>query len=89
MRNRVPTGIPEFDKLIEGGFLQGSLILLAGGPGAGKTIFSAKFIYEGATKYGEPGVYPCFAENRKMLISELQELGLDFESLIKETSRNS
>jgi len=42
---RVPTGIPKFDELIEGGFPNNSMILLVGYPGAGKTTFSAQFIY--------------------------------------------
>ena len=44
---RVPTGIDGLDPLIEGGFPKGSLVLLAGNPGTGKTIFSMQFLYRG------------------------------------------
>ena len=44
MMVRVPTGVNGLDPLIEGGFLRGDLILLAGGIGCGKTIFSTEFI---------------------------------------------
>ena len=44
---RIPTGIPKFDELIEGGFPENSMILLVGYPGAGKTTFSAQFLYNG------------------------------------------
>ncbi len=44
---RVPFGIPELDSVIEGGVPKGSLTLLAGTPGSGKTAFGAKFLYEG------------------------------------------
>jgi hypothetical protein len=37
--DRVPTGIEGFDRLIEGGIPRGSLVLLAGNAGSGKTIF--------------------------------------------------
>lgn len=59
---RVPTGIAGFDELIEGGFLEGSSILVAGGAGTGKTIFSTQYIYKGAEKYGEPGIYITLEE---------------------------
>jgi circadian clock protein KaiC len=84
MIERISTGTPEFDKLIEGGIPKHSMILLTGGPGAGKTILAAKYIYDGASKYGEPGVYVCFAETRRVLIDSLRRFNLDFESLIKE-----
>jgi len=83
MSDRVPTGSKELDSLIEGGFLQNSTILLTGCPGSGKTILSAKFIYEGAVKYGEPGVYVCLAESKRMFMKEMLEFGLDFEALIR------
>ena len=79
--SRVPTGIPELDKLIDGGFPRNSMILLSGNPGAGKTILSATFIHEGATKYKEPGVYVCFAESRGEFIRDMRKFGMDFESL--------
>jgi len=63
--SRCPTGIPEFDKLLEGGLPRGSVVILAGAPGTGKTIFSAKFIYEGAVRYDEPGVFLNFLRLRK------------------------
>jgi len=80
--DRVLTGIGSFDDLIGGGFPRGSFILLAGVPGAGKTIFSASFIYNGAVKFDEPGVYACFAEDRSTFIKNMRKLGMDFERLI-------
>jgi circadian clock protein KaiC len=81
MGDRVPTGIPWLDGLIEGGFPRHSMILITGRAGVGKTILSAKFLYEGAMKYDEPGVYVCFAETKGMLIRNMKKLGMDFEEL--------
>src|SRR5215471_7057099 len=44
---RVPTGIPGLDQQIKGGFPSGSLILVAGPPGTGKSIFGAQFLLNG------------------------------------------
>ncbi|MEM1514981.1 MAG: ATPase domain-containing protein [Thermoproteota archaeon] len=41
--DKIPTGMDGLDKVIGGGFPRGSLIILAGNPGTGKTIFSACF----------------------------------------------
>ncbi|MEB3860231.1 MAG: KaiC domain-containing protein, partial [Desulfurococcales archaeon] len=54
---RVRSGIEGLDELLGGGIPRGSIILVAGHPGSGKTVFSAKFLYEGATRWGEPGLY--------------------------------
>jgi circadian clock protein KaiC len=55
--------------------------LIAGQPGAGKTTFSAEFLYTGATQYGEKGVYMCFAETKKSLLRSMLRFGWDFERL--------
>jgi KaiC/GvpD/RAD55 family RecA-like ATPase len=44
MSERISTGNEQLDVLLDGGFLCNSMILLAGNPGAGKTILSSNFI---------------------------------------------
>lgn len=84
LSERVPTGIDGLDDLIEGGFLRSDVILLAGGPGSGKTIFSTQFIHKGATQYGEKGVYATFEEDAKTLKRNMLRFGFDFERLERE-----
>jgi len=81
---RIPTGIPRFDELIEGGFPTNSMMLLVGYPGAGKTTFSAQFLYNGATQHGARGVYVCFAETKETFLRNMLRFGWDFERLEKE-----
>ena len=83
MSERLSTGNKELDKLLDGGFLRNSMILLAGNPGAGKTILSSNFIYDGALNHNEPGVYACFAETRKRLIQDMNKFDIDFEPMIR------
>lgn len=75
-----PTGIPGIDDLI-GGLPKGELVIVAGGPGTGKTMFSAGFLYWGAAKYGEKGVYVSLAEDKDTFIRNMKRVGYDFESL--------
>ncbi|MEM4497524.1 MAG: ATPase domain-containing protein [Nitrososphaerota archaeon] len=76
----ISTGIPGVDELI-GGLPRGELVIIAGGPGTGKTMFSAGFIYWGAAKYGEKGVYVSLAEDKETFITNMRRVGYDFRSL--------
>jgi len=81
LNKRIPTGIDGLDTLIEGGFLRGDIILVAGSSGSGKTIFSTQFIYYGAAQYGENGVYATFEEDAKTLKRNMLKFGFDLEKL--------
>ncbi|RJS84836.1 hypothetical protein CW706_02945 [Candidatus Bathyarchaeota archaeon] len=81
MGENILTGIGGLDLLVDGGFPSGSLILLAGNPGTGKTVFSAQFIYRGAADYGENGVYVSFAESREVFLRNMLDFGFNFEEL--------
>jgi KaiC/GvpD/RAD55 family RecA-like ATPase len=84
MVERVKSGVDGMDRLVEGGFLKGDVILLAGNTGSGKTILSAQFICNGAVKYGEKGVYVTFEENAGTLKRNLLRFGYDLEKLERE-----
>jgi circadian clock protein KaiC len=82
---KVPSGIKGLDNLLSGGFPKGALILVAGGPGAGKTALSTQFLYNGAVKYGEKGVYAPFSESRTTFNRYAAALGFNLEALEKES----
>jgi len=79
---RAPTGLPEFDRMLEGGFLPGSLITLKGRPGTGKTIFGSQFLYHGAKNAKQSGMYVSMLEGEKSYLHNMRRLGLDFEPLM-------
>ncbi|MFC1768216.1 RAD55 family ATPase [Nanoarchaeota archaeon] len=72
---RVKTGIPGFDPLVQGGFPYGSSILITGSPGTGKSIFGIQYIYNGATKYGEKGLYVSFEQRKDDIINQASQFG--------------
>lgn len=78
---RVPTGIPGLDSLIEGGLHRGDFVLLLGGIGTGKTIFSSQFVYNAAMTLKEPAVFATFEEDVKSLKRNMLEFGIDLSSL--------
>ncbi len=81
---RVRSGIPGFDELIEGGFPKGTTVLVTGPTGSGKTTFGVQFIYKGAELYGEPGVIVTMEERAQDLRREMKSFGWDVEKYEKE-----
>jgi len=81
MIKRMKSGIPGLDRILKGGIPVGSLILISGGVGAGKTIMGLQFIYNGATKYNENGLFLSLEEDKAKLIEEGKVFGWDFEKL--------
>jgi len=75
---RIKTGIPGLDNLIEGGFIPGSSILVMGGPGTGKTIFCYQFLWEGL-KNGEPVLFVSFENDKESMINEAADFGFKFD----------
>ena len=81
---RVKTGIPGLDELIEGGFPRGDTILIAGKAGTGKSILATQFIYKGATEYDEPGVFVTLEEPPRLIKRNMKRFGMDLDKLVKE-----
>jgi len=78
---RAPTGIIEFDKMLNGGFMSGDAVLISGAAGTGKTNLALQFLYNGATKFGENGVYISFEEMPDRIYRDAKTIGLDLERL--------
>jgi KaiC/GvpD/RAD55 family RecA-like ATPase len=81
---RTPSGIPGLDEMVEGGFEKGSVLLLVGIPGSGKTTFALQFLHYGATQLGEPGLFITFSENKESIYRHALSFGWDFAKLEKE-----
>ncbi len=78
---RISTGINGLDELIMGGFPQGSITLISGTPGAGKTIVCFQYI-EAGLKNGEKCMYLTSDERISNLIHQAKELGFNFQSFV-------
>ncbi len=81
---RASTGNSKLDYFLSGGFPRGSLILISGNPGTGKTILSAEFLFHGAVVDKENGIYVSFAEGRRSFMENMRTVGLDFEPIEKD-----
>jgi circadian clock protein KaiC len=59
---RAPTGIAGLDAMLGGGLPRGSVSLVRGGPGAGKTTLAMQFLMAGLQR-GEKGLYLSLEES--------------------------
>jgi KaiC/GvpD/RAD55 family RecA-like ATPase len=80
---KVKTGIDGFDELIDGGFPEGSVVLLSGTPGTGKTIFGLEFLHNGAVLFKEKGMLISFEEKKSNLIRQASAFGWKLDELTK------
>jgi len=83
-RKRVPTGVKGLDHMLGGGLPAGTCILVLGGPDAGKTILGIQFLYTGAVKYKEAGLYVSFDESPLYLRKNMDCFGWNLKRLEKD-----
>jgi circadian clock protein KaiC len=78
-RRRLSVGIPELDKMMGGGILEGDSLLVAGPSGTGKSALATQFIAAGLRK-GEPGIMAIFEERPKGYTDRADSFGLNLET---------
>lgn len=90
--SRITSGIDGMDSHIEGGYPEGTVVLVSGGPGAGKTLMGLSFLVEGAS-IKHKSCYISFSEDADGLrracggiksldnIEELEKNGLILKSI--------
>jgi len=79
--SRMPTGIPGFDSMVQGGLERGSINVLAGEAGTGKSIMSLQFLYNGVTKCNDTSLYITFEEKKKPVIEHMKQFGMNIDEL--------
>jgi circadian clock protein KaiC len=80
---RISTGVPGLDALIEGGIPKGFTVLVAGNPGTGKTVLTSHFLYDGLTK-NQNGIYVSFSESDYSFYNNTDRLGMNFKEFQKQ-----
>ena len=77
---RITTGMPGLDKLINHGFIKNSVITVSGGPGAGKTVFALQYLIEGI-KNDENVMYISFNLKKKEVFQHIMQFdyGVDLD----------
>lgn len=74
-RERLKLGVEGLDEMLGGGFLSGSVTIVLGPPGSGKTLLGLQFLHEGLAR-SESGVYFGFFETPQRLVSKAETVGM-------------
>lgn len=82
-RERAPLGLPELDAMLHGGPLAGSVTLLAGALGTGKTLTALQYLLTGAAR-GERGLFVGLRETPRQLIDKGRVFGQDLQTPLAE-----
>lgn len=78
-QRRLSMGIPELDKMLGGGVLEGDSLLIAGPSGTGKSALATQFIAEGLRE-GEPGIIAVFEERPNGYTERAAGFGLNLKT---------
>lgn len=73
---RVSTGVPELDSMLDGGIYRGSSVLISGTAGTGKSSLAAHFA-RAAAQAGEKCLYLAFEESPSQILRNMRSIGVD------------
>ncbi len=77
---RVKTGIGGLDEMLNGGLIAGRPYVVMGAPGAGKSVLSTQFLFEGI-KNNEKVLYVSLEEAKEELLQNMAVFGWDMSQM--------
>ncbi|MBI2864564.1 MAG: AAA family ATPase [Chloroflexi bacterium] len=78
---RLTTGIPRLDDILDGGFPQGSLNIIAGGPGVGKSIMTLQMLFHQARQENKSVYFVTISEPSIKFIRYMHQFDFFDQSL--------
>ncbi|MEF3275520.1 MAG: circadian clock protein KaiC [Chloroflexus sp.] len=76
---RLSSGFPDLDQLLEGGgYYRGSRILISGPTGSGKTSLGALFVAAACAR-SEPAIFFAFEESVDQVVRNIRSIGIDLQ----------
>jgi circadian clock protein KaiC len=78
----IPSGLAEMDEMLGGGIERGTITILSGPSGVGKTTLGMQFMKEAATR-GERSVVYAFEEHRDTLLHRCDSIGIPVREMIE------
>src|SRR5271157_3314321 len=82
--DKLRSGLPGLDTMLDGGFNRGRVVLVLGEPGTGKTIGCSQYLHHGAAVEGQMGMFIGMNEPKSRMVKEMEALGMDFAKLEKD-----
>jgi circadian clock protein KaiC len=82
---QIPFGVPELDQLTNGGLERGTITIITGPSGVGKSTLGMQFVSAGAARGERSAVY-LFEEWRGSLVRRCESVGIPVTKMIEEGS---
>jgi circadian clock protein KaiC len=79
----IPSGITELDEMLCGGIERGTITILTGPSGAGKTTLGIQFMKEAASR-GERSVVYAFEEQMETLLHRCENIGVPLHDMLRD-----
>jgi len=79
---RLPTGSPAFDRILGGGLPVRSVVMIAGEPGAGKTLFALQMLFHLARQRKKGLYFTTLSEPSLKLVNYMQQFSFFDERLV-------
>jgi circadian clock protein KaiC len=81
-RDILSSGVPQIDELLNGGIERGTITLVSGPSGVGKTTFGMQFMKEAAGRGERSVVFAC-EEEPEMIVQRCESIGMPARAMIE------
>jgi circadian clock protein KaiC len=78
----ISSGVPEVDELLNGGLARGTVSIISGPTGVGKTTLGTQFMKEAAGR-GERSVIYLFEENKRTFMSRSRAVNIPVDDMVE------
>jgi len=79
----ISSGVPEIDELLHGGIERGTVTVVTGSTGVGKTTFGLQFMKEAAGR-GERSVVYSFEENKETMLHRCEGVNIPVAAMLEQ-----
>lgn len=83
-RRLIRSGIPGLDRVLGGGFLEGSIVTVGGPTGSGRSTLALQFLYNGAMQLNESGLFISIEESKQDFFFHMSGYNWDLPTAEKE-----
>lgn len=80
---KLSTGIKELDEMLKGGIEKGTVTIISGPSGVGKSSLAMRILYEGTLR-GGVATYYCFDEDANTAIRRSESIGIPAGKMVEE-----
>ena len=84
-KDRISSGIPGLNRLLDGGYILGRSMLIVGGPGTGKSILTWHFLFDGLMN-DENAVLLSLDQPLDLILSDMANFGWDPREAVENKS---